>query len=525
MGLADDTGNELDEFVTETLRNNLLGLPLDLPTINMTRARSEGIPPLNVFRRQVFNATNDGQMTPYVNWIDFGEHLKHPESLVNFVAAYGQHPSITGATTVVAKRNAARAIVAPDLTLGDVTPPDAAAFMNSVAFAGGTDWSTTPTGLDSIDLWVGGLAEVTNVFGGLLGSTFNYVFENQLTDLQNGDRLYYLARTPGMNLRTQLEGNSFAELIMRNTNAHSLKADAFATADCKFELKNLNGTAAGFNTSGNTVANDPQSECNETLLLLRQPDGTIKYRARNTVDPSGINGQSVYNGTAGEDRIFGGNDSDTFWGGDARDWIEGGDGADIALGGDGPDIITDLNGDDVPKGGPGNDAIDAGPGLDIVMGGTGKDFTNGGANANETFGGDGDDFIMLGESLDAAFGDSGDDYEEGGAQPDLMQGDSGNLFFVDDSQRPGSDILDRAGRRRRLRHGGRRRHRRRRPRRGEGLRRLGLRLGDRHRRPAGAGHGPRGTADPAGHPPGGRPGQVQRGRVAVRWGPQRHPSR
>jgi len=28
--------------------------------------------------------------------------------------------------------------------------------------------------------------------------------------LQNGDRLYYLARTPGMNLRTQLEGNSFA---------------------------------------------------------------------------------------------------------------------------------------------------------------------------------------------------------------------------------------------------------------------------------------------------------------------------
>jgi hypothetical protein len=49
------------------------------------------------------------------------------------------------------------------------------------------------------------------LFGGLLGSTFNYVFENQLTDLQNGDRLYYLARTPGMNLRAQLEGNSFAE--------------------------------------------------------------------------------------------------------------------------------------------------------------------------------------------------------------------------------------------------------------------------------------------------------------------------
>ena len=29
---SDQDGNELDEFVTETLRNNLLGLPLDLPT-------------------------------------------------------------------------------------------------------------------------------------------------------------------------------------------------------------------------------------------------------------------------------------------------------------------------------------------------------------------------------------------------------------------------------------------------------------------------------------------------------------
>ena len=65
------------------------------------------------------------------------------------------------------------------------------------------------TGLDDVDLWVGGLAEMTNLFGGLLGTTFNYVFENQLTNLQNGDRFYYLARTPGMNLRTQLEGNSF----------------------------------------------------------------------------------------------------------------------------------------------------------------------------------------------------------------------------------------------------------------------------------------------------------------------------
>ncbi|WP_260680590.1 peroxidase family protein [Arthrobacter sp. KBS0703] len=438
MGMSDQAGNELDEFVTDTLRNNLLGLPLDLPTINMTRARSEGIPRLNVLRRELFNSTNDGQLKPYTNWVDFGENLKHPESLVNFVAAYGLHPSITGATTLAGKREAARLIVSP--AAADVPPADAAAFMNSTDAWANTG-TTSITGLDNVDLWVGGLAERTNLFGGLLGSTFNYVFENQLTNLQNGDRLYYLARTPGMNLRAQLEGNSFAELMMRNTNVKSLKADAFATADCKFELKKLAGTTAGFTTSGNTVVDDPDTDCSEADLLIRMPDGTIKYRARNTVDPSGINGQSVYNGTAGVDRIYGGNDNDTFWGGEGNDVIEGGDGADVALGGDGDDIITDLAGDDVPKGGPGNDAIDAGPGLDIIMGGDGKDFTNGGANANETFAGAGDDFVMLGESLDAAFGDSGDDWEEGGDQPDLMQGDSGNLFFLDDSQKPGHDIL------------------------------------------------------------------------------------
>jgi Ca2+-binding RTX toxin-like protein len=440
MGMADQTGNELDEFVTDTLRNNLLGLPLDLPTINMTRARSEGIPPLNVFRREVFNKTNDGSMRPYTNWIDFGEALKHPESLTNFVAAYGQHPSITGATTLAGKREAARLIVNPNTVNGDVPPADAAAFMNSIG-----DWAnagtSSKTGLDGIDLWVGGLAEQTNVFGGLLGPTFNYVFESQLTDLQNGDRLYYLARTPGMNLRSQLEGNSFGEMIMRNTNAHTLKADVFATADCKFELKNLDGTPEGFNTFGNTVANDVDSECSEPDLLIRMPDGTIKYRARNTVDPSGINGQSVYNGTAGVDRVFGGNDSDTFWGGQGNDIIEGGDGADVTLGGEGNDIITDLNGDDVPKGGPGNDAIDSGPGLDIIMGGEGNDFSNGGLNTNETFAGEGDDFAIAGAGEDAVFGDGGDDWEEGGDSPDLLIGDSSNLFFLDDSQKPGHDIL------------------------------------------------------------------------------------
>ncbi|MFL6004541.1 MAG: fibronectin type III domain-containing protein, partial [Nocardioides sp.] len=380
---------------------------------------------------------------------------------VNFVAAYGHHSTVTSVSTIDGKRAAASKLVygeaGPDGQVTDLSstptvdetadnltniPADRLDFMNSQgATWGSTASGVTTTGVDDIDLWVGGLAEKTNLFGGLLGSTFNYVFENQMTDLQNGDRLYYLARTPGMNLRTQLEGNSFAELIMRNTDAHSLKADAFGTADCKFELSNLAGTTEGYAAQGNTVADDPASECDENALLVRLPNGTIRYRERNSVDPAGINGQSVYNGTAGADRVWGGVDNDTFLGNEGNDIIEGNDGADVAIGGDGNDRITDSAGDDNPKGGPGNDAIDAGPGLDIVHAGPGKDFTNGGANANETFAGDGDDFVNAGQSLDAVFGDSGDDYEEGGDQPDLMQGDSGNLFFLSDSNKDGHDIL------------------------------------------------------------------------------------
>jgi Ca2+-binding RTX toxin-like protein len=438
MGMSDQAGNELDEFVTDTLRNNLLGLPLDLPTINMTRAREAGVPPLNEVRRQIHDSTGDGQLAPYTSWADFGQNIKHPESLINFVAAYGTYPSIVNAATLADKRAAAKAIVDPG---SGATPPtaDMIDFMNSSGV-----WANQETGLNKVDLWVGGLAEKTNLFGGLLGSTFNYVFENQLTDLQNGDRLYYLARTPGMNLRTQLEGNSFSEMIMRNTDGvNTLKADVFATADCKFQLGNLAGTPAGFTTSGPTVTDDATTtDCNESALLLRKPDGTIQYLEKNTVDPSGINGQSVYNGTDAVDRVTGGNDNDTFWGNAGNDVIEGNGGDDVALGGAGNDRITDLSGADVLKGGPGNDYVNAGIGDDITMGGDGQDFMNGGANDNETFAGPGNDFIRAGDGADAVFGDGGDDWIQGGSGQDLLQGDHGAPFFDDPAQtKPGNDIM------------------------------------------------------------------------------------
>src|SRR5262249_40169657 len=199
-GLTREVGNEIDEFVTEAVRNNLVGLPLDLAVLNIARGRDTGLPSLNAARRQFYKMTSDSQLTPYISWADFAQHLNHPEALVTFIAAYGTHPTIAGpdhivgtpddaATTVAAKRAAAM-----DIVFGGATAPaDRLDFLFSTGAWANTplpgsdgilgtadDSSMTITGLDNVDLWVGGLAEEIMPFGGVLGSTFNFVFETQL---------------------------------------------------------------------------------------------------------------------------------------------------------------------------------------------------------------------------------------------------------------------------------------------------------------------------------------------------------
>ena len=103
-------------------------------------------------------------------------------------------------------------------------------------------------GMNNVDLWIGGLAEELNEFGGQLGSTFNYIFEYQMEHLQNGDRFYYLSRTQGMNLLNMLEPNTFTDMVMRNTDlgdlhATHLPALLMTVPDMTFELDNLAGQA------------------------------------------------------------------------------------------------------------------------------------------------------------------------------------------------------------------------------------------------------------------------------------------
>src|SRR5262249_19883927 len=157
--------------------------------------------------KTIYDPTGDSQLKPYTSWADLVQYLKHPESVINFIAAYGTHSTITGATTLEAKRAAAVALVLG----GNGAPADRLDFLNSTgAWANNSGLArdldgVTTTGLGSIDLWIGGLAEEKMPFGGMLGSTFNFVFENQLEKLQDGDRFYYLERTAGLAFNAELE--------------------------------------------------------------------------------------------------------------------------------------------------------------------------------------------------------------------------------------------------------------------------------------------------------------------------------
>ncbi|MDC9825806.1 peroxidase family protein [Devosia sp. ZB163] len=616
-GLTYVRGNAIDEFVVESLRNNLLGLPLDLAAINLARGRDAGIPTLNEAREQLYAATSSSWLKPYESWADFGANLKTPASIINFLAAYGEHPLILAATTLEDKRDAAMAL----LGLGEPTDPDAIVIANGafetdslapgapgvtvdplgnytftppsgwtmtgvgglfapaagivdptgltgpnvawlgqgallsqltghaleegvsyrltlnigdrtdMAWPGGEarlvtadgqviatiqlappangDWSTvvletgpiaaglaglglrieiqqtggsgnqilvddirldvlrpvdiadrldflnstgawanTETGLNRVDLWIGGLAEKVMPFGGMLGSTFNAVFELQMENLQEGDRFYYLSRTQGLNLLNELENNAFSKLIMANTDlvqpgpdgirgteddiiTHHIGVDSFARYDGVLEVNKLSQIET------DPVGDDPF--LGALRAKVQRDDPTTAAVETNYLRFTGGE-HMVMGGTAGNDTIIGGDGDDGIWGGAGDDRIEGGHGVDLVVGGAGDDIITD-SGDtgDFIKGESGDDVIANSNGLDVLMGGDGKDVFLVGVDATEVFGGEGDDFVLGGLDHDFLLGNEGDDWMEGGDGFDVLNGDNSELFF--NSTILGHDVL------------------------------------------------------------------------------------
>ena len=457
-GMTRQVGNAIDEFVTEALRNNLVGLPLDLAVLNMARARDTGMPSFNEARAQFFAMTGDAQLEPFSSWADMAPNLKHSASIVNFIAAYGTHPNLLAEVTAAGKRAAALTLV-----MGGVgAPADRVDFLNSTGA-----WATTETGLNKVDFWIGGLAEFVNEFQGMLGPTFNFVFEQQLENLQNGDRFYYLSRTQGTNMLNELENNTFSKMIMRNSDlgnvgSSHLPSLVFTSPNWVLEVNQaaqLNVALAGGAGPDGVLVDNPLTtlvnEAADNTTANSDPFGNdVILEAINPMVQRGANflkfsgGEHVVlGGTAAADTLQGGRGIDTLWGDGGNDRLDGGDEADQVHGGDGDDIITDhgtpAGGADFLHGDNGNDVISAGTGNDLLFGGLGNDFIIMGNDFSEVFAGEGNDFLLGGNGPDVLLGNEGDDWIEGGEGLDNIPGDNSELFF--NSPIIGHDVMNGQG--------------------------------------------------------------------------------
>ena len=412
-GMANQTGNEIDEFVTGALRNNLLGLPLDLATLNIARGRDAGISTLNGFRSAIKSSTGATNMSPYTSWVQFGQNLRHPQSLVNFIAAYGN-----GSVELTpASESASAVVVSLDSSNNSMDYRDKRTAAQSIVdcyndqhFIGGTEPCETfmlgKSGLDDIDLWIGGLAEKNTQAGTMLGNAFDYVFKKQIENLQESDRFYYLGRVGGLNLGIQIETNFLSDVIMRNTDVTSITTDAFAVPT---KTVNMASAAPSF------------------IKVLS--DGTWMYTGDAHV---------LWNGTSENDRVLSDRGDDSIYGVGGNDWLRGGDGDDFIQGGEGRDVIEDSAGINNLIGGDGNDYI-SGSGTDIYNGNNGDDFLIGGTFGFEALAGFGNDWLRGGTDDDRVSGDEGDDWVEGGEGSDRVVGDIGILGVT--LTNPGKDVL------------------------------------------------------------------------------------
>jgi Ca2+-binding RTX toxin-like protein len=462
MGMTNQVGNEIDEFVTGTLQNNLDGAPLDLASLNIARGRDTGVAPLNLVRNQLFTESGETQLKAYTSWVDFGSELKHIESLANFIAAYGTYSTITAATTNAGKVAAAQALIAAGTLHSTTFNLDAYSFMTSTGVYANNKlnalavhdtagvpatWSTgSITGVDNIDMWIGGLAEKQSLFGGVLGSTFEYVFRTQMEALQDADRLYYLPRIEGTDYEESLQDSSLAQLIKANTDIAHPAGNIFQTPEYNIEAstyyaKDLAGNFI-LDANGNpTYAKNADGTLNTTNWLKNpttgalevnvNPDGTLVFVGDNNF----LGNDVVMGGTAANDKMTAGpSDGDTLWGDGGNDTLDGGGGADFLFGGDGNDTLQGGQGADQMHGDTGNDTMYGGDDLDTMFGGDGNDYMEGGRGDDSMFGGLGNDIIIGNEGFNTLIGGEGDDWLE-------SRGGQGNIYFGDSGAPTGQQPL------------------------------------------------------------------------------------
>jgi Ca2+-binding RTX toxin-like protein len=523
LGQTRQVSNEIDEILTPSLQQNLLGQATDLAAINIARGRDLGIPTLNNLRRQLssgltteLNALNQkliahpGDATlretidktialqaglqAYSSWADFGINIQHPESLVNFIAAY----SFDGGNAGLRKAELVVGLADGSLTYGTLSTTasidtngdgvvdssdasDNQLVTNSVA-AGGLGWNFGSSdigytiaanqflnggdkGYEAVDAWNGGLAE-KHVFLGELGPTFDAIFADQITRLINGDRFYYFWRLQlGLPIFAELSSavttEQFKDVIERTTGAKHLVGDVFFMADSYVEVSETHlgatDSTPGIDRDhkyGDLLAKNNRVNYDGTTTSLldanNQHIGVASIggtsEALNGYVTSRITGQNASGVNIVEQFILdvrpdqgtnpdgtaskGFNAHEVIGGTQYRDYIDAGDGDDTIYGDAGNDILVGNAGADHIYGEVGNDLIYGGTLPDFLDGGVGDDEIHGGDDADVLIGSEGNDRLFGENFTDELHGNTGDDYLDGGLDADFIFAGEGQDVVV-----------------------------------------------------------------------------------------------
>ncbi len=478
-GSSAQVGMRIDEKVTDALRDNLLGQPLDLATLNLVRGRDAGIPTLNEMRQSIqaiAPVALQAGLNPYTSWTAFRNNLKgaaadQAATVKNFMMAYASDDILTKfAATGTIGGQAGRSLANWYVLRESTVLSDQQAYMSALkaatdlAYANAT-WMGVSGNKDfnRIDAWIGGLAE-KEVVGGMLGSTFDAVFAMQMLNLQNGDNFYYLGRVPGTEFFNEnIDGSLLSDLVSRSTGAKYLYGDIFSVADKTVDMNDVGQPAAVnsltalqrstttqtgvFDVNGNVI--------NASIGRAGYVNGTFYGNpgnyldARGVLNPNGVgNASETIIGTANADVIRSGGGNDTVWGEGGNDNIDGGTGVDYLHGGDGDDTIAGGTDGDFMYGEAGNDTMRGNAGLDQMFGGDGNDTMYGGIDADLMIGGTGNDTMYGGDGVttggildpepaagvalvdDVMFGGQGDDTMYGGGGWDRITGESGHDILI-----------------------------------------------------------------------------------------------
>jgi Ca2+-binding RTX toxin-like protein len=368
MGMSTQVGNAIDQWVTDTLRNKLVGLPLDLAALNIARGRDTGMPTFEEARDAVYAQTGMVQFARHNTWYDFKDDLLHPETVVDFIEAYAD---FTGYGFTGTRHEMALQALESD------------------------EFLTNNQDFRNVDLWVGGLAEAKET-NSMLGTLFDFVFATQIAHLQNNDRFYYLGRLVGTDLLAQIESQLLVDIVQRNSGATHIYNDIFSVADSYVEMSTFNVNSP---THSKIVSDGDAANAGYASDGAFYGDSGSYTDARGVASPNGTgNSSEMIGGTSGNDKIFSLGGNDTVWADGGNDTVDGGNGNDFIHGGEGNDKLDDFGGDDFVWGDAGNDTINGGGGIDQVFGGTGND---------DVYGSDGADIVDGGADNDIVFGDFG----------------------------------------------------------------------------------------------------------------------